>query len=687
LKKYKILVAEDDPRSREYLEYLLGQTGYEVEAVENGALALERVKKARPDLIISDILMPVMDGFALVQKLRTDSSTASIPVIFYSATYEGANLEALRSQGDITQQLHKPAPPNELLDAVKHALKLQVGKKETFDPSLFTEEHIRALSAKVVEKVQELTAMNAELEEAKVRLEAEVWARTESEQELRKTEQRFLIAFRSSPVPNTISTRREGRYLDVNDSFLRTFGYTREEVLGHSAIEIGFWADLADREQLLAELETSGSVKNFRTTIFTKDRKPRKVMIFVETIDLDGEACVLAVTQDVTENLQLEEQLRRAQKMEAIGLLAGGIAHDFNNLLGVMMGNAELVAERMTGDEKIKKRMEEIKTASQRAAALTSQLLAFSRQQVLSPQVINLNDVVRETVRMLERLIGEDIKVNVQFHDGLWNITADSGQIQQVILNLAVNARDAMPKGGRLSIETENVSLDASYARTHLPLEPGEYVMLRVSDTGTGMDSETQSRIFEPFFTTKETGKGTGLGLATSYGIVKQSGGYIWVYSEINEGTTFKVYLPRTEKAQQASKKVHAPEQASLGGETILVAEDQKQYMDVIVDALTERGYKVIALPIGSGALDALQNKSLAPDLLLSDVIMPEINGVELAAKARSSFPKIKVIYMSGYTSDVIDRTGGLESNSAFLQKPFSPRQLTKKVREVLDGA
>jgi PAS domain S-box-containing protein len=631
--------------------------------------------------------MPVMDGFELVQKLRMDASTAKIPVIFYSATYEGPNLEALRSKGDVTHQLQKPAPPHVLLHAVEQALKSRGRQEQPFDPWLFNEEHIRVLSKKVVEKVQELTRINAELEGARARLEAEVWARTESEHELRKTQQRFLVAFQASPVPKTISTKGEGRYVDANQAYFETFGYTREEVIGHTAIEIGFWSDLADREQLLAELANSGSVKNFRTTIFTKDRKSRKVVIFAEIVELDGEACVLAVTQDITETLQLEEQLRRAQKMESIGLLAGGVAHDFNNLLGVIMGNAELVAEKLPDDEKLKKRMSEIKTASQRAAALTGQLLAFSRQQVLSPQVINLNDIVCETVRMLDRLIGEDIKVDVQLHDGLWNITADSGQIQQVILNLAVNARDAMPKGGRLSIGTDNIILDASYARSHLPLDPGEYVMLRVSDTGTGMDAETQARIFEPFFTTKEKGKGTGLGLATSYGIVKQSGGYIWVYSEINEGTTFKTYLPRTASAEPISKKHQVPEQASLGGETILVAEDQKQYMDIIVDALTELGYTVVPLPMGSGAIDAVQDKSLAPHLLLTDVIMPEINGVELATKARLQFPEIKVIYMSGYTSDVIDKTGGLEANSAFLQKPFSPRQLAKKVREVLDGA
>jgi len=809
MREKRILIVEDDPNSREYLEYLLKRTGYEVVASENGAMALELIKDNHPDLIITDILMPVMDGFALVQKLRTDPSTAKIPIIFYSATYEGPNLKSLLAKGDVARQLQKPAAPHILLDAVESAFKAGASHG-TFDPALFKEEQIRVLSKKVVDKVQELTIANGELESARARLEAEVWARTESEQELRKSQQRyrmlfdhnphpmwvydlgtlkflavneaairkygytreeflgmsidkirpsedlprlreslgkvtlgaddssgwrhmaksgqvfeveisahtmefedhraqlvvafdvternraranllkseakFVTAFQASPLPMTISTKREGRYLDVNRAFGEVYGYTRADMISHTAVELGFWADSASRTALIAELDKSGSIRNLHATVFAKDRKQRQVILFIETVDIEGEPCILAVTQDVTESLLLEEQLRRAQKMEAIGLLAGGIAHDFNNMLGVIMGNAELVAEKVKGDPKLSKRLDEIKTASQRAAALTGQLLAFSRQQVLSPQVINLNDVVRETVRMLDRLIGEDIKVDVELAEGLWNVTADSGQVQQVLLNLAVNARDAMPKGGSLRITTENIELDETYARTHFPVPPGDYVLLTVADTGIGMDAETQARIFEPFFTTKAQSKGTGLGLATTYGIVKQSGGFIWVYSEVGKGTTFKIYLPRTTASKSNTNKSSAPAARSAGGETIAVAEDQEQYMFIIVDALTELGYKVIPLSAEGDPLRALEGLAATPNVLLTDVVMPEITGVELAAKARARFPNIKVMYMSGYTSDAIDRTGGLGADSAFLQKPFSPNQLAQKIREILDG-
>jgi two-component system, cell cycle sensor histidine kinase and response regulator CckA len=807
--KKRILIVEDDPQSREYLQYLLTRTGYEVVAAEDGANALEQVQANHPDLIITDILMPTMDGFTLVQKLRTDPATAKIPIIFYSATYEGPSLKSLIAKGDVAQQLQKPAAPHILLDAVEQAFKTGA-LQGTFDPSLFKEEQIRVLSKKVVDKVQELTIANADLESARARLEAEVWARTESEAELRKSreryrmlfdhnphpmwvfdldtlkflavneaatrkygytreeflgmsidkirpaedlpqfreslakitagadhssgwrhitksgdvieveisahtlefedrraqlvvafdvtdrnraqsnllksEARFATAFQASPLPMTISTKKEGKYVDVNSAFAEVYGYTRQEMIGHAAVDLGFWVDSASRTALIAELEKSGSIRNRHATVFAKDRKQKQVILFIETVDIEGEPCILAVTQDVTESLLLEEQLRRAQKMEAIGLLAGGIAHDCNNMLGVIMGNAELVAEKVKEDPKLSKRLDEIKIASQRAAALTGQLLAFSRQQVLSPQVINLNDIVRETVRMLDRLIGEDIRVHVGLAEGLWNVTADSGQVQQVLLNLAVNARDAMPKGGSLKITTENIELDETYARTHFPVSPGEYVVFIVADTGIGMDAETQARIFEPFFTTKTQGKGTGLGLATTYGIVKQSGGFIWVYSELGKGTTFKIYLPRTTATKGNLNRSTTPTARSAGGETIAVAEDQEQYMSIIVDALTELGYNVIPLSAEGGPLRALEGLAAIPNVLLTDVVMPEITGVELATKARARFPNIKVMYMSGYTSDAIDRTGGLGADSAFLQKPFSPNQLAQKIREVLDG-
>jgi nitrogen-specific signal transduction histidine kinase/CheY-like chemotaxis protein len=378
-----------------------------------------------------------------------------------------------------------------------------------------------------------------------------------------------------------------------------------------------------------------------------------------------------------------EEQLRQSQKLEAIGQLAGGVAHDFNNLLTVIGGYASIMLGKLPSDSPHISSVEEIKKASDRASALTRQLLAFSRKQILQPKVLDLNVVVTDLEKMVRRLIGEDIDLLIIPSAVLGNVKADPGQIEQVLLNLIVNARDAMPKGGKLTIETCNVSHSAEYAQRHASL-PGPYVMLAVSDTGCGIDPAIQQRVFEPFFTTKGSAKGTGLGLATVYGIVKQSGGNIWIYSEVGRGSTFKVYLPRID--QLAEGEGAPAKEIPRGTETILLVEDEEQVRVILQRILEGQGYHVLTAADGEEALSISQDPELEINLFITDVVMPQIGGRELAERITAVRPRLPVIFMSGYTDDAIVRHGLLDAKLAFIQKPFDSASVARKVREVLDS-
>jgi two-component system, cell cycle sensor histidine kinase and response regulator CckA len=497
-----------------------------------------------------------------------------------------------------------------------------------------------------------------------------------------KSEERFRKAFNANPEPMTIATISDGRYIDVNESFLRVTGYRREEVIGRTAQEIKFWEGPQHRAKFIESLKKRGSVRNLEIMFLTKSGERRTGLNSAEIIEVAGKDCVIAIFKDLTEQKILEKQLRQAQKMEAIGQLTGGIAHDFNNLLSVILGYSEALEEQLSENDSLQKKCRQIRKAGQSAASLTRQLLAFSRQQVLEPKVMDLNAVVLDTENMLRRLIGADIDLSTALDPSLGSIKADEGQIEQIIINLVVNARDAMPQGGRLTIETTNVDLGEDYARLHPPLQPGPYVVLSVSDTGIGMDAKTQARIFDPFFTTKELGSGTGLGLSTVYGVVRQSGGHIWVYSELEQGTTFKIYLPRLEESPRVEKPNGELAKGVRGTGTILLVEDNEALRELTSSLLTESGYTVLEAETPEKAIQIARQHAGPIHLLLTDVVMPGINGRMLVEKLTPIRPGLKVVYMSGYTG--FTHRGLLDSEAVLLQKPITREALLSKIHGVL---
>jgi len=509
--------------------------------------------------------------------------------------------------------------------------------------------------------------------------------RKRAETALGRSEATYRSLVEDSPFAIFRSTP-DGRLLAVNPALVSMLGYESEAQLLQCNMARDIYVDPAERERRVAEVMARGSLTT-ETVWRRRDGKTITVRAIGRVVrDAQGNVEYFnAMAEDITEHRLLEDRLRQAQKMEAIGRLAGGVAHDFNNLLTGILGCADLLMETLGPDAPGRDDVAEIRQAAVRAADLTRQLLAFSRQQVLAPQVLDLNALVGNMEKMLKRLIGEHIELRAALAPELGAVKADAGQLEQVIVNLAVNARDAMPDGGRLTIETRNAQLDATYVEEHTPVVPGAYVLLAVTDSGTGMDAETKSHIFEPFFTTKELGKGTGLGLPTVFGVVKQSGGYVWVYSEPGQGTTFKIYLPRVAETAAAAAP-RAAEPASLrGSETILLVEDDETVRGLTRRLLVARGHTVVLASQGEEALQLAQRHAGRIHLLVTDVVMPGMSGRELADRMQALLPGIKVLFLSGYTDDAIVRHGVLEPGVAFLQKPFAADALARKVREVLD--
>jgi len=507
-----------------------------------------------------------------------------------------------------------------------------------------------------------------------------------AQENLRRSERNFRSLVTNAPS-GICRCDSSGQLLDANPALLAMLGYSSaDEVVGKHLGQ--FYADGQNWFELADHLRTAVPFNALVVDWKRKDGSGTLLRVSGRAVTNGGKTKTFELfTEDVTERHALQQQLQQSQKMEAVGRLAGGIAHDFNNLLMVISGYSEFLLDRLGSDPTLRSPAQEIASAAARASSLTRQLLAFSRKQMLAPKVLDLNSIVTENLKMLTRMIGEDIDLVMIPGAALGAVRADAGQIEQVIMNLAVNARDAMPTGGKLIIETSNVSLDEEYARFHAPLTPGNYIMMSVTDTGAGMDAETQSHIFEPFFTTKGT-KGTGLGLSTVYGIVKQSGGYIWVYSDPGKGTAFKIYLPRVAEIAEHAEIVIPAEAESTepGTETILVVEDEANLRYLAKQFLEKLGYRVIEAADGAIAMQIAVAHEGVIHLLLTDVIMPGMNGRELAQRISEIRPHTKVLYMSGYTENVIGHNGTLDEGIRLLQKPFTLRDLKARVREVLDS-
>jgi hypothetical protein len=515
----------------------------------------------------------------------------------------------------------------------------------------------------------------------------DITARKRDEEALRKSEEQYRILFDRNPQPMWAYDLKTLAFLAVNDAAVRHYGYSRECFLAMTVDAIHPHEDVPALMSEVSGIDGLCQLGEWRHC--NSVGEIINVEITANVIDFANRKAGLVLVNDITAHKIAEQalhnsqaQLQQSQKLEAIGQLAGGVAHDFNNLLTAIGGYSDLTLRRLSDDDPLRDNLIEIKKATNRAASLTRQLLAFSRKQILEPKVLDLNTVVNDMSKMLRRLIGEDVELVTELASELGKVKVDPGQIEQILMNLVVNARDAMPHGGTVTIETQDVALDDSYAFHHVPVQPGNYTMLAISDTGMGMDKETQLHVFEPFFTTKPAGKGTGLGLSTVYGIVKQSGGYVWVYSEVGSGSVFKVYLPRVASSREEKQKPNAT--LLRGSETILLVEDEEIVGRMARMILENNGYTVLEASDVEEALQLCFENASIIDLLLTDVIMPGMSGRVLTERIAAFCPTLPVVYMSGYTDDAIVRHGILEEDIYFLQKPFTRESLLSKVREAL---
>ena len=690
----KILIVDDNPQDLSLLQTLLNKHGYGVTAAANGAEALEKARSERPDMIITDILMPIMDGFTLFREWKRDDRLKDVPFVFFTATYTDPTDEKFALGLGAERFIVKPQDQQVLLGIIEDVFsehkagRLVAPCEPQGDEAVSLREYNEVLIRKLEDKM-------VQIEGAKRRLELEVAERMRIEEALRASRKMIEEIINAIPV-RVFWKDRNLVYLGCNSVFARDAGFTDpKDVIGKDDYQM-VWREQAelyradDRQviesgcsKLLIEEPQTTSGGNTITLLTSK----------IPLRNSDGEiGGVIGTYYDITdfkraeaEKEKLQAQLQQAMKMEAVGRLAGGVAHDFNNLLTVIIGYSELLQQKVGKESPMHREVEEIRRAGERASSLTQQLLAFSRKQIIEPKVVRLDLLVADMQAMLTRLIGEDIALQATTGKSLGTVKVDPGQFQQILMNLVVNARDAMPDGGKIGIETANVDLDQGYCAVHPYILPGRFVMLSVSDTGTGMSDEVKAHIFEPFYTTKERGSGTGLGLATTYGVVKQSGGSIEVYSEVGIGTTFKIYLPRVEEEASPSEKDDRPQDMRGGSETVLLVEDEDIVRNLCVQILERLGYKVLQARNGAEAIALAQGYGDRIDLLLTDVVMPGMNGAELARQLVLHHPERKVLFTSGYTDDAIVRHGILKEGVSFIGKPYTPSALAKKVRGVLD--
>lgn len=679
-----ILIVDDQEESRYLLEALLKGNGYAVEPFANGAEALERLRLGGIDLIVSDILMPVMDGFALCHKVKTDEALRQIPLVFYTATYTGPQDEAFALKIGADRFLVKPCEPDVLMEAVRSVLEGSGDRVACPAQELLEDKDVFKLyNERLVRK----------LEEKMLQLEKESTSLREADQSLRSSEKKYR-RLHESMTDGFVYVDMQGFVRESNEAYRKMLGYAEEELsrLTYQALTPEKWHALEEdivQGQVLQKGCSDVYEKEYRKkdgTVF-----PVELRTFLICDDSGEKEGMWAIVRDISERKraekmqkELEEQLHQAQKMESVGRLAGGVAHDFNNMLAVIFIAIELIRMKLSDADPLCEHLMEIDRAATRARDITRQLLAFSRKQIIERKIVALNKLIAESVKAIIRLIGEDIEVHFIPGQGIQSVLVDPSQVDQVLLNLALNARDAMPDGGTLTIETAHAAYDEAYCREHIDFKPGRYVSVSVSDDGHGIDQETLGKIFEPFFTTKEPWKGTGLGLAMVYGVMKQNGGFVKAYSEVGSGTTFKLYFPCAEGDEQGVGQAETAE-PMRGSGAILLVEDDAMLRRIIRTTLETIGYSVTAAATPAEAISAAEKGGAAHVLLLTDIVMPGMNGMQLSERLRAVQPAMKVLFMSGYAENVIVHRGELEAGRHFIQKPFLIQDLTRKIREILN--
>ncbi len=687
----RVLIVDDQPENRYLLQALVRGFGYDPVVAGNGAEALEAARRDPPGIVISDILMPVMDGFTLCSEWMKDERLRLVPFVFYTATYTGSKDVELAKKLGAARFLVKPIEPEDFIGVVRQVLREQEDGRLVVPPIPVEEETVKLdLYNEVL--IRKLEKKTLDLEKIRKEQEQEIARRESVEKALRESEEKVRQIL-DSTAEGICGLDLEGNCTFCNPAALEILGFHDEkDLVGRNMHEIIHYkktdgTPFSKEECAILDAMEKGEKIHFDNEIrWRADGRSFPVEYWVHPITREGKAVGAVFTfVDITERVNVESQLRQAQKMEAVGRLAGGVAHDFNNMLNVILGYSEMALARLDPGSPLALDLNEVRKAGLRSAELTRRLLAFSRKQITVPTIMNLDKAIADEVEMLRRLVGEDLRIEFVSSGDPWNIRMDPSQVSHILANLAVNARDAIAGVGTVTLETSNTMLDKAYCQEHDYATPGEYVMLAFSDTGMGMDAATLERVFEPFFTTKEVGKGTGLGLAMVYGIVKQNGGIVTVYSELGIGTTFRIYFPRVREA--AGEAVETSKEAvPTGTETVLLVEDEEQILSLAARILEGQGYRVLSARLPEDACRLAERHDGKIDLLLTDVVMPEMNGKELQERIAALLPGIRTVFMSGYADDAIVHCGVLDDGVAFVQKPFTARSLAVKVRVVLDA-
>ncbi len=653
------------------------KTAFEIESAFQGQDGLRKVQEAedagRPfALAFVDVRMPPgWDGVETINRIWQTHPQIQVVICTAYSDYSWEEMIRRIGKSDSLVILKKPFDNIEVLQ-LAHALteKWHLGNE--------VRGRLKNLDYLVSQRTTELQSAND-------KLKLEIAERMLLENALRLSEERFCKAFKASPIPLAIQSLQQEKYVDANQGFERLIGYSLDELVGHTTHELNIWGDPSEGTAMLRTLQEQMSVRNMPCRLRTKSKQLREVLLSVELFELDGEPFLLIIAQDITEQLALENQLRQAQKMEAVGQLAAGVAHDFNNILTVVQGHVSLVLDGKPPESKDRPSLQTVLAAADRASKLIRQLLAFSRKQVIQMRRITIHESLSALAEMLPRALGENILVKVQHPSGAHYINADAGMLDQMLMNLAVNARDAMPNGGQLTISAEAQELTPSQVRHDQPARPGQYMRVSVADTGCGIPPELLSRIFEPFFTTKPVGKGTGLGLAAVYGIAQQHGGWVEVQSQPGQGTTFHVFIPTCAATPEAAPAPPTQQPLKRGHETILVVEDDEDVRDYVVSVLKTYGYKVVSAGSGQEALGRWAEGTEKIQLLLTDMVMPGgLNGRQLAEDLLAKDPSLRVLYTSGYRPEMTGKDLVWPEGHDFLAKPYEPATLVQRVRASL---